>query len=131
MSTISESFESKRDFYCERGASIEEIESAEKNLNLVFADDYKEYLRRYGSVSCAGHELTGISEDENLDVVKATILNHKRNHIIPETYYTVEDTHIDGIVIWQIESGEIFQADYNMEPVKIHNSLAEYISTFV
>ncbi len=131
MSTISESFENKRDFFCERGASIEEIESAEKNLNLIFADDYKEYLRRYGSVSCAGHELTGISEDENLDVVKATILNHKRNHNIPELYYTVEDTHIDGIVIWQIESGEIFQADYNMEPVKIHNSLAEYISTFV
>ena len=131
MNTISESFKNKRNFFCERGASIEEIESAEKELNVVFADDYKEYLRLYGSVSCAGHELTGISEDENLDIVNATILNHKRNHNIPESYYTVEDTHIDGIVIWQIKSGEIFQADYNMEPVKIHNSLAEYISTFV
>lgn len=130
MSSLSEEFKRKSNFYYENGASIEEIVKAEKALGLKFSDEYREYLQQYGSVSCGGHELTGISEDANLDVVKVTIANRKKNHSIGEALYVIEETHIDGIVIWQDESGLIYQAEYKEAPEIIFNSLKEYVSSF-
>ena len=79
MGTLSEVFNNTRDFYSEKGATNEEIVDAENKLGVKFADDYKQYLKLYGSVSCAGHELTGISEDTNLGVVNATLKHYKKN----------------------------------------------------
>ena len=130
MSLIIEDLKKKRDFYCEEGATVEQIENAERELGLQFAEDYKEYLEQFGSVSCGGHELTGFSADAELDVVKVTIENRKRNANIDKLFYVIEETHIDGITIWQTESGEIYEADYKDKPKKLYESLAEYVATF-
>ena len=130
MSKLSEVLEHQIDFYCESGAATEEVEEAENRLGIKFAIDYKEYLQLYGSVSCAGHELTGISADRNLDVVSVTMRNYKKNPNIEDGFYVIEETHVDGIVIWQTCSGEIFQSEYKDKPVKIYDSLLEYIHTF-
>lgn len=130
MSGIIEALQGKRDFYCEKGASDEAIEKAEKVLGLKFANDYKEYLQELGAVSCGGHELTGISADVKLDVVNATNENKKRNPNIDGPLYVIEETHIDGIVIWQAESGEIYQTGYKGKPEKVWGSLVEYVATF-
>ena len=106
------------------------IKQAEVALGLKFADDYKEYLQQFGAVSCGGHELTGFSEDANLDVVKVTVKNRESNPNVKMPLYVVEETHIDGIVIWQSESGEVFKAEYKDTPVKIFESFTEYVSTF-
>ena len=130
MSKIIEELNKKSCLYYEKGASIEAIKKAEEALGLKFDEDYKEYLRQFGSVSCGGHELTGISEDEALDVVKVTIYNRERNQNVRIPIYVIEETHIDGIVIWQAETGEIFQTGYKEVPEKIFESLMEYVSTF-
>lgn len=130
MKSISEALKQKRDFYCEKGASTEQIVKAEEALGLNFAADYKEYLCQFGSVSCGGHELTGFSEETSLDVVKVTMENRKKNPNIDMPLYVVEETHMDGIVIWQAPSGEIFQTEYKGIPYKIYNSLLEYVATF-
>lgn len=130
MKSIIEELKNKRDFYSEKGATAEQIESAEKELKLKFAEDYKEYLLQFGTVSCGGHELTGFSADASLDVVHVTIENIKCNPNIKKSFYVIEETHIDGIVIWQSESGEIYSAEYKDEPQRIYGSLAEYIATF-
>lgn len=130
MSTIVEALKGKSDFFCEKGASEEEIRNAEASLGLYFADDYKLYLQHYGSVSCGGHELTGISADKSLDVVLVTKQNLSKNPAITIPLYVVEETHIDGIVIWQASTGEIFQSEYKSAPIKVFDSLVEYASTF-
>ncbi len=130
MSVISNVFDNKRDFYYEKGASKDIIENAEKVLGITFAKEYKEYLQLYGCVSCAGHELTGISEDSNLNVVNATLSNYRNNINVSDPFYVIEETHIDGIVIWQISTGEVFKSEYKDKPIKIYNSLTEYIETF-
>ena len=130
MSTIVEALKGKSDFFCEKGASEEEIRNAEASLGLCFADDYKLYLQHYGSVSCGGHELTGISVDKSLDVVLVTKQNLSKNPAITIPLYVVEETHIDGIVIWQASTGEIFQSEYKSAPIKVFDSLVEYASTF-
>ncbi len=130
MNSIIEELKRKSDFFCEKGASEEEIKHAEGVLGLSFADEYKEYLQQYGSVSCGGHELTGVSADECLDVVRVTIKNLQHNPNIKIPLYVVEETHIDGIVIWQASSGEIFQSEYKEAPQKIYDSLIKYVATF-
>ena len=130
MSTLIEELKKKGNFYCEKGASIEMIKKAEEVLNLRFADDYKEYLQQFGSVSCGGHELTGFSEDPELDVVKVTTKNRKKNKKVSMPLYVVEETHIDGRVIWQSETGEIFKTEYKEDPEIIFGSLTEYVATF-
>lgn len=130
MSVIIDELKKKSHFYCEEGVPEELIDQAENTLGLKFADDYKEYLRKFGSVSCGGHEMTGFSEDAEIDVINVTLQNWKKNPNIGRPLYVVEETHIDGIVIWQSESGEIFKTEYKGTPEQIHKSLVEYVSTF-
>lgn len=130
MSTLLEKLQQREDFYCEKGASNDQIMNAEKLLGLSFADDYKEYLLRYGSISCCGHELTGFSADINLDVVHVTIHNREKNTNISIPLYVIEETHIDGIVVWQDSAGAVWLTEYNGAPIKKYESLNEYIATF-
>lgn len=130
MSAIIDVFRRKSDFFCEKGATEMEIKAAEDTLGLEFAAEYKDYLRQYGAASCGGHELTGLSTDECLDVVRVTLKNLQHNPKVKTPLYVVEETHIDGIVIWQASTGEIYQSEYRGAPVKIHGSLLEYVATF-
>ena len=130
MNSIIEELKRKSNFFCEKGASAEDIKDAEKALGLRFADEYKEYLQHYGSVSCGGHELTGFSADISLDVVYATQQNLRKNPNVKDPLYVIEETHVDGIVIWQAGSGEIFESEYKGVPRKVYDSFTEYISTF-
>lgn len=127
MSSIVDILKSKNFFVCERGATPEEIGNAQSTLGLTFAEDYKTYLQECGTASYEGHELTGIGKDLNLDVVTVTNSNLQRNHSINTSLYVVEETHIDGIVIWQGPDRKIYQTSMGTEPKQIAESLAEYI----
>ena len=130
MSLITEELKKKRDFYCEDGASLEQIENAERELNTKLAEDYKDYVLKFGTVSCGGHEMTGFSSDINYDVVNVTQKNRKSNSHVNDRLYVIEETHMDGIVIWQAESGEIYKTEYKEKPEMIFRSLLEYVATF-
>ena len=130
MRPLIEEFKQKSNFCCEKGASLEEINRAEVTIGMTFAAEYKDYLQQFGSASCGGHELTGISEDASLDVVQVTLANIERNPNIKMPLYVIEETHIDGIVIWQASSGEVFKAEYKGEPKKVYDSLMDYVLTF-
>jgi hypothetical protein len=130
VNSIIEELRKKRDYFSERGASEETIRNAERTLDLSFADEYREYLQRCGSASCAGHELTGISADKSLDVVRVTKHHLDNNPNVTIPLYVVEEAHVDGIVIWQSPTGEIYQTEYKDSPHKIYSSLSEYVLTF-
>lgn len=106
------------------------IENAEKALSLSFSKEYCSYLEIYGIVAVNGHELTGISKSKRTNVVNVTLEERNRNDNIPNDWYVVEQENIDGIVIWQTETGFVYQTAPNIKPTKICNSLAEYIELF-
>jgi len=121
----------KKDFFvCEHGVTPQEIENAQRALGLTFADDYREYVKECGTASYEGHELTGISNDLNLDVVTVTANNLKRNPNINMPLYVIEEAHIDGIVIWQAPDKTIYRTDWSTKPVMIAANLEEYIHLF-
>lgn len=130
MNDIIKTLKNAQDFIGGRGRSDKEIESAEKELGIEFAHDYKTYLKEIGLACFDGHELTGICEDSRLDVVHVTNQNREKN---PElrSCYVVEEANIDGIVIWQDFLGKIYMTEGNLEPKLIANSMTDYIQKYL
>lgn len=61
-----------------------------------------------------------------MNVVDVTLLQRQRVSDA-SSWYVVEETGIDGIVIWQTPTGDIFQTALGAKTRRISDSLAEYI----
>lgn len=127
LSKLIEEIKSKPNFYAEKGASALQIEQAELSLGLNFAPDFKECLREFGAISVDGHELTGFSADKNLDVVEVT-QNNRKKYNVRNNLYVIEEAHIDGIIIWQDDEGNVYETIRGSKPQKIAKSLIEFVS---
>lgn len=77
-----------------------------------------------------GHELTGVCDIPRLNVVNVTVEAREYNPLVPLEWYVVEEAHIDGIMIWQSQTGEIYQSQPGVTPEKIADSLADYLDRF-
>jgi len=126
MSDIVKKLREMQGFVSLSGATKEQIEQAEKSLNLKFADEYCEYLAAFGVASACGHELTGICASPRLNAVGVTISEKMSNPAVPANWYVVEQAHVDGIVVWQSGTGEVWQTAPNTPPIKLCASLCEY-----
>jgi len=129
MNKFSDVIKNKPNLYLGKGVKEVEIESAERDLKLCFNKEYKMYLLHYGLISYDNHELTGLCNSQRLNVVYVTKEEKEYNPQVSSDMYVIEQTNIDGIVIWQNSKGVIFQTCPNLPPVKIANSLSEYIET--
>lgn len=105
-----------------------EIEKIEEQLGIRFAEDYKKLVSTYGFVCVDGHEITGITNAKRLNVYEVTMKERENVACDMSGMYVIEQTHIDGIVIWQSALGEVFQTSANHEPVKIADSIINYLN---
>lgn len=108
-------------------ASMEQIVEAEKELGVIFSDDYTKYVEKYGVISARGIELTGITTHERLSVVSVTKRERELNSNIPANMYVIENIAIDGLVALQDETGKVYSVAPNGKPKLIYNSLSEYV----
>lgn len=108
-------------------ASSEEIVCAEQKLNLKFAEEYKQYLLNFGMAWSDIIALSGIIDDEEYSVVELTQKIKPYHLNVPEDFYVIEDVGVDGLVIWQNATGTVFQSIPNHAPVKIFDSLADFL----
>lgn len=127
MSDFAKAIKKYDDFFSAKGADKQLVADAESALSLRFAKEYIEYLEECGVASADGHEFTGLINSKRLNVVDVTQAAKNKNGNIPQDFYVVEELQIDGIVIWQSESGEIYMTASDGVPEKINDSLAEYI----
>jgi len=128
MSSIVNTLRSFADLVSLAPAQDKEISEAEKDLSLTFAPEYREYLSQFGVAAANGHELTGILNSERLNVVSVTKREWNLNPQVPRSMYVVENAAIDGIIIWQDASGEIFITSPNSPPNAIAITLAAYMT---
>ena len=128
MHSISEFLKSFSDYIGAKGCHENEIKEAEESLVLSFSNDYRTYLKEIGLACFNGRELTGITRNNRLNVVDITKENRNKEYNVPKDWYVIEETHIDGIVIWQDSSGTIYATMPNSKPKKIANSLFEYLN---
>lgn len=109
------------------GRAERDITSAENQLCCTFAKDYHDYLKEIGLASFDGHELTGLTKTARLDVVSISIEQRQNFDNTVSSWYVVEEIGLDGIVIWQASSGEIYQTVPGKTCKKIYDSLADYL----
>lgn len=128
MENITETILSFPNSFWGKGASEEAINSAAKLISVEFSKEYHKYLSEFGIAAVNGHEFTGISTSPRLNVVNVTISERKYTPTASMDWYVIEQANIDGIVVWQSSSGEVYQTLPNAEPIKLCNSMSEYIS---
>ncbi len=127
MNAILDVLRNAPDFIGGKGCGNVAISDAEQALGIRFAPDYRAYLQKIGLACFDGHELTGICKAFRLNVVDVTLDERKQ---CPDAagWYVVEQANVDGIVIWQAPSGEIYQTMPGVSARKICNSLTEYVT---
>lgn len=128
MKNIIDVLRSMPDFIGSNGRNKEEIELAETMLEVAFARDYRNYLEKIGLACFDGHELTGLTKTERLNVVTVTMEQRERFGKIASTWYVIEEANIYGIVIWQDTEGFIYEAASNAKVKKVADSLSEYFT---
>lgn len=125
--TFAELLKQFPDFVYLGGVDNSEIRDAEDTLSLVFAEDYREYLSVYGAACANGHEFTGITKSERLNVIDVTNRVRKVTPNLPHKMYVVEELHIDGIMIMQDENGTIYRVNADGDLKRIGDSLSAII----
>lgn len=124
---IIELIKSLPDYIGSSGRSNADISCAEQQLKTQFSSEYTQYLQQIGLAAFDGRELTGLCKDKRLNVVDVTIEERLRNQNVPSTWYVIEQTNMDGVVIWQSSSGEIYQVSPISSPKKIYASLSDFL----
>lgn len=104
-----------------------DIITAEADLELNFAEDYKKYVSTYGLITANGIEITGVCKSPRLNVVNATLQEREMNPDIPGDMYVIESTGFEGMIILQDADGFIYSVVPNRKPEKIFDSLADYL----
>lgn len=128
MKNIIDVLRSMPDFIGSNGRSKEEIELAETMLEVAFARDYRNYLEEIGLACFDGHELTGLTKTDRLNVVTVTMEQREQFGKIASTWYVIEEANIYGIVIWQDTEGFVYEAASNANVKKVADSLSEYFT---
>ena len=127
MTGIIEKMKAYPDF-CMFGSVLEEsITEAETQLGVKFSDEYKTYISTFGIASMRGHEFTGICKSPRLNVINVTQSERKDHPDIPNDFYVIEQLNIDDVIIWQTQSGEVFQTVRGGKPQVIAVSLSAYL----
>ena len=108
------------------GCSDDDIMEAEERLGLSFPDEFIEYVKLFGCISFGHTEWTGLNIEGELNVVKATLDERKRNIMLPSKLFVLEDYHINGKKIVVNESGECFLSQ-NGTLSKVCESIGDYL----
>ena len=121
-------FASQSNFLSWKGASEEEISSAECELNLSFSEDYREYLSVFGIAAFDGHEITGLTNSRRLNVVSVTLEARQRYPELSEEFYVMEETGVEEYIVLQKTDGAVYGCAPNYRLEKKYNSLCEYFT---
>ncbi len=108
------------------GVSEAEIDKAEQELQLLFPDEYRAILLKYGSISFGSHEWTGLGFAGEGNVIEMTQRERELNKELAGKLFVLENAGIDGIIIAANEFGDVFQYQGG-ESKKIHGSILEYL----
>lgn len=121
-------YEEESDFYGK--VSEEDIEYVECILNMKFPDDYRWFVRNYGSGGICGVEVLGVEKKEKSSVVEAT--KRYRELGLDSNYIVIEDLGEFILCIDKSNENKIIRWDRVSKISEYrHNSFCDYlIDTF-
>lgn len=108
------------------GCTKNQIYEAQKKLDLIFPEEYTQYLENYGVIRFNGVELCGLNIDGYLNVIEATKQEKQVNKDFPAKMFVIEDLGVDAKLIVGDEKGNIYLLQRDRKKL-ICSSFAEYI----
>lgn len=113
-------------FYHAKACAFKDIRVAQEKLDLVFSDEFMDYVRNYGAISLYATEWTGLNVPDRINVVTTTLKERELDAKFPKNCYVIENLAIEGIVILSDESDTIYEYANGRKKV-IASSLSEYL----
>ncbi|WP_027205393.1 SMI1/KNR4 family protein [Butyrivibrio fibrisolvens] len=112
--------------YHAKGCNTSQIKEAQKMLDIVFPEEYVDYIKEYGAISFYGTEWTGLNVEGHINVVDATEKERQLNKDFPPKCFVLENLGIDGIITIVDEAGVVYSLHFNKKE-KICDSISEYL----
>lgn len=109
-----------------RGCSEEQILEAQKELDLIFPEEFLEYVREYGCIDFGATEWTGLNIKGYLNTVTATEKEKCVNAGFPRGCFVLEDLNIDARKVIVNEEGKVFTLQYD-KITPLCNTISEYL----
>lgn len=90
-----------------KAANEETIKEAEIKLGRTFSSEYKKYLLKFGSISFANTELTGLNIGKYVNVVDVTLREMRLNSNFPKNCVVLENIGVEGLLILVNSNDEV------------------------
>lgn len=118
-----ENYEEKGDFSGEVPVHI--LELCERSLKVVFPNEYREFLQKFGSGGICGVDVLGIENESFFSVEEAT--KKYRGLGLPHSYVVIENVD-EFIYCLDTERKNIIRWDeFSKKEVERYNSFDEYL----
>lgn len=112
--------------YHVKGCTTSQIKEAQKELGIIFPEEFIDYVKEYGAISFYGTEWMGLNVEGYLNVVEATRQEREMNDHFPKDCFVIENQGIDGLVAVVDEKGLVYNLQYDKKEF-ICNSLSDYL----
>lgn len=116
--------------YHVKGCTTKQLKEAQKELGIIFPEEFVDYVRSFGAISFYGTEWTGLNVDSYLNVVNATKKERKINADFPTGCFVLENLAIDGLITVVDEEGRVYSVQYNKKTL-LCNTISEYLDLCV
>lgn len=116
--------------YHAKGCTTKQLKEAQKELGIVFPEEFVDYARAFGAISFYGTEWTGLNVDSYLNVVNATKEERKINADFPAGCFVLENLAIDGLITVVDEEGRVYSVQYDKKTL-LCNTMSEYLDLCV
>ena len=126
MSNIVTKIKGISNLYHASGCTTKQLKEAQKTLDLVFPEEFVDYVKEYGAISFYGTEWTGLNVDGYLNVVEVTQQERELNEGFPTDCFVIENQGIDGLIIIVNEKGKVFSLQYGKKEA-LCESLTDYL----
>lgn len=126
MSEIIEKIKGISKLYHATGCTTRQLKEAQKTLDLIFPEEFVDYVKEYGAISFYGTEWTGLNVDGYLNVVEVTQQERELNEDFPTDCFVIENQGIDGLIIIVNEKGKVFSLQYGKKEA-LCESLTAYL----
>ncbi len=126
MANIVEKLKMIPDLGRAKGCSLKQIKDAQEQLDMVFPDEYIDYVKEFGCIDFGATEWTGLNIKGYLNTVTATQQEKNVNSSFPHKHFVLEDLSIDAKKVIVNEDGKVYMLQYERITPSC-NSISEYL----
>ena len=109
-----------------KGCSEEQLKDAQNELDIIFPEEYVEYVKAFGCIDFGATEWTGLNITGRLNTVYATNKEKGVNKAFPKKYFVLEDLAIDAKKIIVNEAGQVYLLQYD-KMTYLCDSISSYL----